>query len=100
MSCGAPEQGGTLDAATAAGQTVIQGQVVQAGSPVSRAFVRLLDACGEFTAEVESSPGGDFRFFAAPGSWTVRALAAGARGESRVEAVPGVTSVQVELAPA
>jgi hypothetical protein len=75
MSCGAPEQGGALGAAAVGGQTVIQGQVVQAGSPVPRAFVRLLDAGGEFTAEVESSPGGDFRFFAAPGSWTLRTLA-------------------------
>ena len=37
-------------------------------------YVRLLDATGEFTAEVVSSATGEFRFFAAPGTWTVRAL--------------------------
>ena len=100
MSCGAPEQGGALDAATVGGATVIQGQVLRGGAPVPNAYVRLLDAGGEFTAEVQSSPAGDFRFYAAPGSWTVRALAAGARGEQRVDAQLGVTTVRLEVAPA
>src|SRR5918912_562482 len=79
MSCGAPEQGGSLDPVAAAGQTVIQGQVLRDAAPVPSAYVRLLDATGEFTAEVVTSANGDFRFFAAPGRWTVRALATGAR---------------------
>ena len=37
------------------------------GEPVGGAYVRLLDATGEFTAEVVTSPAGQFRFFAAPG---------------------------------
>ena len=34
------------------------------------AYVRLLDGSNEFTAEVVTSATGQFRFFAAPGSWT------------------------------
>jgi hypothetical protein len=79
-------------------ETVIQGQVVRDGAPVSSAYVRLLDSGGEFTAEVVSSDTGDFRFFAAPGSWTVRGLAPGAAGEEKVEAAIGVTNVQLRLA--
>ena len=33
---------------------------------------------GEFTAEVPTSATGQFRFFAAPGAWTLRTLAPGA----------------------
>ena len=56
-------------------ETVITGRVVDRdGQAVSGAFVRLLDSSDEFTAEVVASATGDFRFFAAPGSWTVRAL--------------------------
>jgi hypothetical protein len=98
MSCGAPEQGGSLDPVAAAGQTVIQGQVLRDAAPVPSAYVRLLDAGGEFTAEVVTSANGGFRFFAAPGEWTLRALARGAQGERSVRAAPGVTSVQLELA--
>ena len=62
------------------------------------AYVRLLDADGEFTAEVVTSATGGFRFFAAPGTWTLRALAPGARGELAVEAEQGtVAEVALEL---
>jgi hypothetical protein len=43
--------------------------------------VRLLDSSDEFTAEVVASATGDFRFFAAPGTWT--AACAVARGQRR-----------------
>ena len=46
------------------------------GRPVRRAYVRLLDRTGEFTAEVPTGASGDFRFFAAPG----RVDGAGPRG--------------------
>jgi hypothetical protein len=39
--------------------------------------VRLLDSTGEFTAEVQTSATGAFRFFAAPGDWTLRTLTSG-----------------------
>ena len=68
---GSPSTEG-LDLATAA---VVQGVVVRDGEPVSNAYVRLLDRSGEFTAEVPTSATGQFRFFAAPGTWTVRTLA-------------------------
>ena len=73
--CGATKGGPStegLDLATAA---VVQGVVVRDGEPVPNAYVRLLDRSGEFTAEVPTSATGQFRFFAAPGTWTVRTLA-------------------------
>ncbi len=45
------------------------------------AFVRLLDGTDEFTAEVVASATGDFRFFAAPGTWKVRALSSTGNGD-------------------
>ena len=40
-----------------------------------RSYVRLLGETGEFTAEVPTGDDGRFRFFAAPGAWTLRTLA-------------------------
>ena len=97
MSCAAPEQGGSLSQAELTGKTVVEGRVLNADAPVAGAFVRLLDASGEFTAEVVSGSGGEFRFFAAPGAWTVRALAPGASGTAAVQAAPGATTVDVLL---
>ncbi|AEF39195.1 DUF1416 domain-containing protein [Hoyosella subflava] len=84
--CGAPVQGQNLPAGVdAEKETVITGKVVgAAGEPIGGAFVRLLDSTGEFTAEVVASGSGDFRFFAAPGTWTVRALSASGNGEASV----------------
>lgn len=96
--CGAPDQGAALDVAGLAGQTVIQGTVTSGGSPAGGAFVRLLDSSGEFTAEVVASELGQFRFFARPGTWTVRALAPGHAGEATVSAGAGnVTGVAIAL---
>jgi hypothetical protein len=79
-----------------AGETVIQGTVLRGGAPVSGAYVRLLDHAGEFTGEVRTSSGGRFRFFAAPGEWTVQALAPGATGRAVVLAEAGeVTPISV-----
>jgi Protein of unknown function (DUF1416) len=73
--CGAPVGGASTDGIDIATQAVIQGAVVRDGSPVAGAYVRLLDRGGEFTAEVPTSATGQFRFFAAPGPWTLRTLA-------------------------
>ena len=81
--CGAPKQGGALAGIDLETQTVIQGQVWHDGAPVAGAYVRLLDATDEFTAEVVTSPEGEFRFFAAPGEWKVRSLAPVGKGERR-----------------
>src|SRR4026207_905085 len=77
--CGATEGGLSLDGVNVAKEAVIQGQVVRAGSdgqPVGKAYVRLLDRTGEFTAEVPTSATGHFRFFAGPGDWTRGTVAA------------------------
>jgi hypothetical protein len=79
-------------------ETVITGVVrTGAGEPVAGAYVRLLDATGEFAAEVVSSPAGEFRFFAAPGTWTVRALSRQGNGDVAVKADRGVTEVAVTV---
>ncbi len=70
-------------------EAVIQGVVTRDGAPVAPAYVRLLDAGGDFTAEVPTSDDGEFRFFAAPGSWTVRVLAPGTSVDHQVEAANG-----------
>ena len=73
--CGATEGGLSLEGVDVAKESVIQGVVTREGEPVGNAYVRLLDRTGEFTAEVPTSATGHFRFFAAPGEWTVRTLA-------------------------
>lgn len=78
--CGAPQQAATLEVDT--DQVVLTGKVLSGGEPVGGAFVRLLDSSDEFTAEVVSSDEGDFRFYAAPGSWTVRALHRSGSGQA------------------
>ncbi|MGI8529269.1 MAG: DUF1416 domain-containing protein [Geodermatophilaceae bacterium] len=95
--CGAPPQGRDLAGVDLSTETVIQGQVVRDGSPVGSAYVRLLDAGGEFTAEVQSSADGYFRFFAAPGRWTLRVLSAGDRGEHSLDADRGLNEAQLRL---
>jgi hypothetical protein len=72
-SCGAPVQEATPANYDTRGQVVLAGKVTGADGPVGGAFVRLLDGGGDFTGEVVSSADGDFRFYAAPGDWTVRA---------------------------
>lgn len=81
-------------------ETVISGRVVDdSGQSVGGASVRLLDDAQEFTAELIASATGDFRFFAAPGTWTVRALSAVGRGDVTVApAGAGVHEVHVKVA--
>ena len=97
--CGAPQQGSGLAGIDLTTQTVIQGQVWHDGAPVAGAYVRLLDRSGEFTAEVPTSKAGTFRFFAAPGDWTLRTLAPGAETvDTKVTAAQGsVAEVAVAL---
>ena len=97
--CGAPEQTHELPPGTDLSKhTVLTGTVRTAGEPTSGAFVRLLDGTGEFTAEVVASGTGDFRFFAGPGSWTVRALHRSGNGEAAVTADgPGLYTVAVTV---
>jgi len=79
-------------------EAVIQGIVTRGGQPVV-GYVRLLDGGGEFTAEVPTSATGEFRFFAAPGTWTVRALVPGGQADRTVSAEKGaVAEVEVSVA--
>ena len=96
--CGAPDQEAVPAGIDPGQESIIQGTVVRGADPVGGAFVRLLDASGEFTAEVVASATGQFRFFARPGSWTVKALAPGAKGEEQVQAEQGqVSSVRIAV---
>jgi hypothetical protein len=96
--CGAPAGGVSISKA-AGDQAVEEGTVSHDGAPVSTGYARLLGSGDEFVAEVPLGADGGFRFFAAPGSWTLRVLApGGVRAERTVEADYGqVTKVDVTV---
>ena len=81
-------------------ETVITGRVVDdSGQAIGGDHVRLLDDTHEFTAEVVATPSGDFRFFAAPGTWTVRALSKAGHGDvTLAPAGVGLHEVDVKVA--
>jgi hypothetical protein len=86
--CGAPAGGAPVSAAADAGtQAVVQGRVTQNGAAVPVGYARLLNSDGRF------------RFFAAPGSWTLRVLAPGdVRAERLVSADIGkITELEVAV---
>jgi hypothetical protein len=89
--CGAKAGGPELAGIDVASETIIQGSLTRDGEPVS-GYVRLLDGGGEFTAEVPTSATGQFRFFAAPGTWTLRALVPGGSVDRTVVAQRGALS--------
>ena len=96
--CGAPAGGVAASAATGS-QAVVEGRVVHDGTVVATGYARLLGTGDEFVAEVPLGADGGFRFFAAPGPWTLRILAPGGlRAERAVQADYGqVTTVDVAL---
>ena len=73
--CGAPAGGAVIK--DAGNQAIVQGKVTKDGAPVAVGYARLLNGGGDFVAEVPLGEDGGFRFFAAPGDWTVRVLAPG-----------------------
>src|SRR5260370_25252934 len=95
---GAPGGGVSASAATGS-EAVVEGRVVHQGTPVATGYARLLGSGDEFVAEVPLGDDGGFRFFAAPGSWTLRVLAPGGlRAERSVQADYGqVTKVDVTI---
>jgi acyl CoA:acetate/3-ketoacid CoA transferase beta subunit len=96
--CGPAGQPTDLGEVDPGADGVIQGRVLRGGEPAAGAFVRLLDEGGEFTAEVVASATGVFRFFARPGTWTVRVLAPGVTGERTLKATAGeVATADVDL---
>ncbi|OIV37808.1 hypothetical protein BIV57_09605 [Mangrovactinospora gilvigrisea] len=90
-SCGAPEGGRDASGVDTTTEAVIRGIITRDGQPVG-GYVRLLDEGGEFTAEVPTGDAGTFTFFAAPGTWTLRALVPGATADRAVVAVRGATA--------
>lgn len=98
--CGAPSQAAPLPASVDTSKaSVIVGTASKNGSPVGGAYVRLLDEHDEFTAEVVTSPGGDFRFFAAPGDWTLSVLHRDGSARHGINVSgPGIHEAQVALA--
>ena len=96
--CGAPA-GGVSAPATAGSQVIVEGRVTRDGAAVATGYARLLGTGDEFVAEVPLGADGGFRFFAAPGPWTLRVLAPGGqRAERPVQAAYGqVTNVDVAI---
>ena len=87
--CGAPAGGVSVSAATGT-QAVVEGRVTREGVPVGTGYARLLGTGDEFVAEVPLGEDGGFRFFAAPGDWTLRVLAPGGiRADRDVSAAIG-----------
>ena len=87
--CGAPDQDTLPSLEVSAAEAVVHGFVTRDGSPFAGAYVRLLDSTGEFTAEVQSSATGYFRFYAAAGDWTLRTLYRGGSVDTAVTAEQG-----------
>lgn len=95
--CGAPA-GGIKIKDGAGNQAIVQGHVTSSGSPVASGYARLLNADGEFVAEVPLGDDGGFTFYAAPGNWTLRVLAPGGiRADQVVSAEIGKIT-ELELA--
>lgn len=98
--CGAPDQDKLPALTVGPGEAVIHGHVEQGGQGLAGAFVRLLGSTGEFTAEVQTSATGYFRFYAAAGPWTLRTLAPGRSVDSTVTAEQGAAVETTVLLPA
>ena len=100
QGCGAPA-GGVAVTENSSGEAIIEGTVTSGGAPAHVGYARLLNDDGEFVAEVPLGGDGGFRFFAAPGTWTVRVLApGGARAEESVSADRGHTTTLAIAVPA
>jgi hypothetical protein len=98
-SCGAVVGGVSLDRVDVTKQAVIQGVVTRGGAPAPTGYARLNDANGDFVAEVPLSTRGEFRFFAAPGSWTVVTLVPGGTHRTDVRADLGaIADLDIEVA--
>lgn len=89
--CGVTRGGLSREGIDVSKETIIEGSIHRDGTPVA-GYVRLLNADGEFTAEVPTSATGAFRFFAAPGAWTLRALVPGGTADREVVATQGTVS--------
>jgi hypothetical protein len=95
--CGAPA-GGVSISKGIDDEAIVEGRVSHDGSAVTTGYARLLGTGDEFVAEVPLGDEGQFRFFAAPGSWKLRVLAPGGLSATeQVEASLGKIT-KIELA--
>ena len=96
--CGAPDQDTLPALEVSAAEAVVHGHVRRGSEGLPGAYVRLLDGTGEFTAEVQTSASGYFRFYAAEGDWTLRVLAPGQSVDAAVTAKQGeAVATQVDV---
>ncbi len=96
--CCAPDQDQLPALDLSKNEAVLHGFVRQGGAPLPGAYVRLLGSTGEFTAEVQTSATGYFRFYAADGPWTLRTLYRGGSVDTSAQAVQGkAVEVAVEV---
>ncbi|MGI8427200.1 MAG: DUF1416 domain-containing protein [Actinomycetota bacterium] len=79
--------------------TVLKGRVVQGGSPVEGAYVRLIGPAGEFVNEQRTLEEGTFIFHLAPGAWTLDWTAPGRAGaQQTVELTAGqIADLDLEI---
>ena len=87
--CGAPDQDTLPALEVSVAEAIVHGTVRKDGEPLPGAYVRLLGSTGEFTAEVQTSATGYFRFYAADGDWTLRTLYRGGSLDTAVTAGKG-----------
>jgi hypothetical protein len=89
----------TITKDKASKEAILEGRVLRDGVPVGSGYATLLGTGDEFVAEVPLGEDGGFRFFAAPGQWTLRVLApGGVRAERSVSADIGqVTKIEVAV---
>jgi hypothetical protein len=87
--CAAPDQDELPALEVSKNEAVVHGHVRRDGEALPGAYVRLLDGTGEFTAEVQTSATGYFRFYAAAGDWTLRTLSPGQSVDTAVTAKQG-----------
>ena len=96
--CGSPDQDALPTLEVSPKEAVLHGTVSRGGSPLPGAYVRLLGSTGEFTAEVQTSATGYFRFYAADGEWTLRTLYQGGSVDTAAQAELGkAVEVTVEV---
>ena len=97
--CGGTTGGLSMEGVDVSKESIIKDGVSRDQQPLGGAYVWLLDRTGEFTAEVPTSATGHFRFFAAPGQWTLRTLAPKADPVDRsvVAAQGEVAEVEIAL---
>jgi Protein of unknown function (DUF1416) len=97
LTGGAGSEAVVLGRVRRAGRQGGRGGQEEAGSAVTTGYARLLGSGGEFVAEVPLGADGEFTFYAAPGSWTVRVLAPGGVRLDRVVRAEAGAIAEVEV---